>query len=143
MNDPDPSGIPGLEILPVVSWELSAQRKRIPPDLQRAIGAPTPFLRVSPAIDEKQRTKHHKYLEMYRRLSDVLDNWTSYAVQRSEPGDRLWRVFAWVRNEEDVQTLIMTVIGEDTNGSFNLILMHARKERFLARLRTEGRLADR
>ena len=89
------------------------------------IGAPTPILRVSPAIDEKQRTKHRRYLAVYEMFDAVIDRWRWLRIMEQSSGEMKWEVILYVEDPVSARLIPMTiVIGADSNGSYNLVSMH-------------------
>ncbi len=116
----------------------------MPADLQRLIEAPTPYLRVSPAIDQKQRTKHLRYVAIYLDLTMFIADWTWLrVVERSKEGAK-WEVIFYVSDPLSGRLVPITaVIGADSNASFNLLSMHCIDESRVRRFIREGQLMPR
>ena len=138
MSEPS---IPGIDELPVVTWELAEQRKRIPEDLQQAIGAPTLFLRVSQPLDDKQRTKHQRIVAVYDSLAIVLADWMWLRVVEQTVEGAKWEVILFTVDPGTQRRVPMTlVIGRDSSGSFNFVSLHRIDESRVRRLLREGLL---
>jgi hypothetical protein len=133
--------ISGLHLLPVLDWEIAEQRKIIPGDLQRIIGASTRILRVPADVHEKETTgKHRLLVNMYYELSRILVNWEYWC---SYPEQNKWRIMQIVEDESGKCFPLLTVIGKDRNESHNLISMHRRDDSYFKRLLDSGDLRRR
>lgn len=134
-----PNGIWHEELLPVTDWEVPERRVVIPDDLQMVIGLPVPVLRVSRNIHEKQMTKHVDSRAYYERLSDILVGWSCWRQkvdQRGVPLDE-WEIVQFIR-EGSEEWPLLTALGLDTSGSWNLITNHRKNDRFQRKLRDGG-----
>lgn len=121
---------------PMVDWEIVAQRKRLPADLQELIGAPGGVIRVSAGIDNKERYKHSDTAELYRDLDKVLESWE---FMRHVPEERKWEIVQFITDAKGGDPWpLLTVIGLDQAGSYNLVSMHRRNRRQGAKVRANA-----
>lgn len=134
-----PRGFWGESVLAVTEWEIADRRVVVPADLQLLIRLPVPVLRVSRNVHEKQLTKHADTRVFYERLSEILGEWSFYRQKMDEGGRPIpeWEIVQFVSTEDGAWPLV-TALGIDTSGSWNLITNHRKNERFRRRL-LEGR----
>lgn len=121
----DPPPLPQTSAL--LEWEVAERRIFLPSDLQFILGAPTDIVRVRREIDLKQRTKHADTLWCYERLSALLLDWE---YVRSVPIHQKWEIARFVRDREGAYWPLLTVIGKDRTGSYNLVSSHRKNERW-------------
>jgi hypothetical protein len=128
-------GVWGEAILPVTEWEIAHRRVVVPADLQLLIGLPVPVLRVSRNVHAKQLTKHADTLAYYERLSEILGEWSFYRQKIDRDGEPVpeWEVIQIVSEGKDEWPLL-TALGIDASGSWNLITNHRKNGRFYRRL---------
>jgi hypothetical protein len=111
----------------VLEWELAERRIILPSDLQFFLGAPTSIIRVRREIDHKQRVKHADTLWCYEHLSALLLHWE---YVRFVHVHMKWEIAQWVTDPAGAHWPLLTVIGKDRTGSYNLVSSHRKNERW-------------
>jgi hypothetical protein len=130
-----PNRIWNEDALPITDWEVPEYRVVVPADLQSIIRLPVPVLRVSRNIHVKQITKHADTRVYYEQLSQILARWTHWRQKVNQSGAVVdeWEIVQFIREDEDVWPLL-TAIGPDKSGSWNLITNHRKNDRFHRRI---------
>lgn len=115
---------------PFADWEVPEGRRRMPPDLQRIVGASSPVLRIGPNVYEKLATRDDgARLTFFERLNGLLADWRY--MDPVGPGAERWQVYSLVDGR-----WVLTVIGLGSDGGNNIITMYPVNDRSM-----RGRLA--
>lgn len=119
--------------LPLVDWEVPAQRKRMPEDIRLVTGAIASIVRVDQDTYAKQRRKHRDTLAEYEGLSQILQRWEYVRKQlhsESRAGtDERWQFVQFIQREDDETPWpLLTVLERLRDGSLKLVTTHRRQE---------------
>lgn len=126
-----PGGFWNEDELPVLPWEAAEHRKVLPPSIQRWTGATFPVVRVSLDVVRKQYEKHSDVRGWFDRFE--IDEW-AHARLVADERNRKWEFVQLIHGESGEAWPLMTVMGEDSSGSFNLISMHRKNRRWMRKL---------
>jgi len=122
----------GIEVLPITVWEAPYERKTLPLSIQLLLNAPIPVLRVPITIHLKQTSdaKHLWLRPLFDDLDALLQDWEIIVPLEG----RVWRILQHVALPvTGERAALMTVVGVDLSGSYNLVSMHKRTEAFFQR----------
>lgn len=125
MSDKRQDGTSGSDPVepPFTDWEVPEGRRRMPPDLQRIVGASSPVLRTGPNVHEKLATRDDGARWPYfERLDELLVDW-----RYIEPFDA--DASRWVIYGALDQRWVRVIVGRDSQGSFNLVSVFPLRDR--------------
>lgn len=119
-----PSGVWNEDVLPVLEWEVAEHRVVLPEDLQPVLACPVPVLRWASIKYRSVVAKHERDRPVIENLDGYLNEWEWVG---EETGAYIGQHRVLI--QDDMQRWYTVTIGEDRNGSYNIITVFGGSDR--------------